>query len=227
MHLLALILICLAPLGCLGQGVASGEEKKEGKSGMLTTTELRAMVSSNAMAILDDKQKIVVGDRIIIRILEDRDEPSIRAVVDPGEMEFPYLGRIPVGGKTCKEAAFEIKSQLEKKDYIRATVLLTMESGSRSRGKIQIIGHVRGQGTMELPVDETMTVSKVILRAGGFAEMADSAHVKLIRKTGPGEDDKQEFIINVDEVWKKQKTEKDMVVQPEDVIYVKQRLFNF
>ncbi len=227
MRQFALILVCLARISCFGQDAGGGVEKPAGKAPVLSTAELRSMVSSNAMAILDDKQKFAIGDKVTIRILEDRDEPLFRLVLDPGDLDFPYLGRVAVLGKTCKEAAFEIKAQLEKTHYFRATVLLTLESASRSRGKIQIIGQVRAQGTMDLPPDETMTVSKVILRAGGFADFAKKTHVKLIRKTGPGENDKEEFIINVDEIWTKQKTEKDMTVQPDDLIFVPQKLVNF
>lgn len=227
MPLLLLILICLAPVVCLGQEAAAGGEKMRGTEPILTTAELRAMVSSNAMAILDDKQKIAIGDKMTVRILEDRDEAVIRVVLDPGDLDFPHLGRVAVSGKTCKEAAFDIKDRLEKTHYIRATVLLTLETANRSRGKIQIIGQVRTQGTMELPPDEAITVSKAILRAGGFAEFANKTHVKLIRKSGPGENDKEEFIINVDEIWTKQKTDKDLTVQPEDLIFVPQKFINF
>lgn len=226
MRILPLILICLTRLPGFGQEPSVTAEKRSVVEAVLTTAQLRAMVSSNAMAILDEKQKIAIGDKVTVRILEDRDDPVVRLVLDPGDLDIPYLGRVTVLGKTCKEAAFDIKERLEKTHYLRATVLLNLEAVNRSRGKVQIIGLVRAQGTLDLPPDETITVSKAILRAGGFAEGAHKSRVKLIRKTGPKETDKEEFIVDVDEIWTKQKTEKDKVLQPDDLIYVPQRIFD-
>jgi protein involved in polysaccharide export with SLBB domain len=43
---------------------------------------------------------------------------------------------------------------------------------------------VRNQGALEIPSDEAFTVSRAILRAGGFADFANRKAVKLTRKNG-------------------------------------------
>lgn len=76
-----------------------------------------------------------------------------------------------------------------------------------------------------MPAGETMTVGKAIVQAGGFSDFSDKKNVKLVRKSGDGKT--QTFVINVVEVWEKGRLEKDMVVQPDDLIVVPARLVNY
>jgi polysaccharide export outer membrane protein len=178
------------------------------------------------MGLLDDKQQLQVGDRVSFRILEDRDEPKALTVSDTGELEVPYLGRIRAREKTCRTLAFEIKAQLEKKYYYRATVILAVDVLSKTRGKVYVVGQVRTPGPIEISVDEVTTVSKAILRAGGFGDFADKRHVKLSRRKGAGSETVT-LVIDVSEIWEKGRIESDVVVQPDDMIFVPERLFNF
>src|SRR5262245_16682698 len=45
--------------------------------------------------IPDDKYKLRVGDKISLQILEDRDLPKSLTVADSGELDVPYVGRVP------------------------------------------------------------------------------------------------------------------------------------
>ncbi len=175
---------------------------------------------------LDDKQKLAIGDRISYRVQEDREDARPLVVTDSGETEIPYLGRFKVLDKTCYQLAVELKSALEKDYYRRATVVINLDAMSRSRGKVYVFGHVRAPGGVEIPGDEVLTVSKLILRVGGFAEFANKKEVKLTRKSEGGESNTT-FIVNVLDILEKGKSEKDMVVKPDDMIFVPARLINF
>src|SRR5207244_7707133 len=88
-------------------------------------------------------------------------------------------------GKSCKELAHTIKSLLEKEYYYHATVILAVDRVSeKSRGRIYVYGSGKGQGPQEIPADESYTVSKAIIKAGGFGDLANKRKVKLKRKTG-------------------------------------------
>ena len=78
----------------------------------------------------------------------------------------------------------------------------------------------QGQGPQEIPADETYTVSKAIIRAGGFGDFANKRKVKLTRKNG------KEFTVDLKRVIEEGHTEEDVVLQPDDQIYVPQRLIN-
>jgi len=188
----------------------------------LPSTATNTVMRTNSMAVLDDKKKLGSNDYVTFRVVEDRDNDSQRLRVnDNGELEVPYVGLVPARGKSCKELAYSIKALLEKEYYYHATVILAVERVSeKSRGRIYVYGSVKGQGPQEIPADESYTVSKAIIKAGGFGDFANKRKVKLTRKAG------QEFTVDLKRVIEEGKTEEDVELQPDDQIYVPQRLIN-
>ena len=79
---------------------------------------------------------------------------------------------------------------------------------------------MKGQGPQEIPADESYTVSKAIIRAGGFGDFANKRKVKVTRKGG------QDFVVDLKRVIEEGRSEEDVVLQPDDQIYVPQRLIN-
>jgi polysaccharide export outer membrane protein len=177
---------------------------------------------TNSMDALDDKKKLGSNDFVSFRVVEDRDNESQRLRVnDNGELEVPYIGPVPAAAKTCKQLARDIKAALEKEYYYHATVILALDRVSeKSRGRVYVNGSVKAPGPQELPPDETYTVSKAISRAGGFGDFANKRKVKLTRKDG------KDFTIDVKRVIEEGRTEEDVALQPDDQIYVPQRLIN-
>src|ERR1700704_4172501 len=183
-----------------------------------TSTVMR----TNSMSVLDDKKRLGSNDYVSFRVVEDRDgESQHLRVNDNGELEVPYTGLVPAKGRTCRELAYAIKAALEKEYYYHATVILAIERVSeKSRGRIYVYGSVKGQGPQEIPADESYTVSKAVIRAGGFGDFANKRKVKVTRKNG------QDFTIDLKRVIEEGRTDEDMVLQPDDQIYVPQRLIN-
>lgn len=185
----------------------------------LTSTVMR----TNSMSVLDDKKRLGSDDFVSFRVVEDRDgESQHLRVNDNGELEVPYIGLVPAAGKTCRELAYNIKSALEKEYYYHATVILAVDKVSeKSRGKVYVYGAVKSQGPQEIPTDETYTVSKAVIRSGGFGDFADKRKVKVTRKSG------HDFVVDLKRVIEQGHTEDDIVLEPDDQIYVPQRLVNF
>ena len=154
-----------------------------------TSTVMR----TNSMTVLDDKKRLGPNDFVSFRVVEDRDNESQHLRVnDSGELEVPYIGLVPASGRTCRELAYSVKSSLEREYYYHATVIIAVDHVSeKSRGKVYVYGNVKGQGPQEIPADETYTVSKAIIRAGGFGDFADKKKIKLSRKNG------QSVIVNL------------------------------
>lgn len=183
-----------------------------------TSTVMR----TNSMSVLDDKKRLGSNDYVSFRVVEDRDEESQHLRVnDNGELEVPYVGLVPASGKTCRELAYNIKGALEKEYYYHATVILAVDRVSeKSRGRVYVYGSVKGQGPQELPPDETYTVSKAVIRAGGFGDFANKRKVKVTRKNG------KDFTVDLKRVIEEGRTDEDVALQPDDQIYVPQRLIN-
>jgi polysaccharide export outer membrane protein len=180
------------------------------------------VLHTNSMSALDEKKKLGANDYVSFRVVEDRDNESQRLrVSDNGELEVPYIGPVPAEGKTCKQLAFDIKAALEKEYYYHATVILALDRVSeKSRGKVYVYGSVRAQGPQEIPPDESYTVSKAVIRAGGFGDFANKRKVKVTRKNG------EDFTVDLKKVIEEGKPDADLVLQPDDQIYVPQRLIN-
>src|SRR5205085_4651312 len=186
------------------------------------STATSTVMRTNSMAVLDDKKKLGSNDYIRFRVVEDRDNESQRLRVnDNGELEVPYVGLVPARGKSCKELAHTIKGLLEKEYYDHATVILAVDRISeKSRGRIYVYGSVRAQGPQDIPTDESYTVSKAVIRAGGFGDFANKRKVKVTRKNG------QDHTIDLKRVIEEGHSEEDLILQPDDQIYVPQRLIN-
>src|SRR3954470_16304107 len=147
-----------------------------------TSTVMR----TNSMTVLDDKKRLGSNDFVSFRVVEDRDNESQHLRVnDTGELEVPYIGLVPASGRTCKELAYAVKSSLEREYYYHATVIIAVDRVSeKSRGKVYVYGNVKAQGPQEIPADETYTVSKAIIRAGGFGDFANKRRIRVTRKNG-------------------------------------------
>jgi len=175
----------------------------------------------------DDKYKLRVGDKISLQILEDRDAPRSLVVADSGELDVPYVGRVSVADKTCKQLAAELKTQLEKEYYFRATVIIALDLANKLLGRVYVWGQVRNQGPIDIDVNENLTAGKAILRAGGFADFANKKRVKVVRGTAVENGAKQTFELNMVDILEKGKAEKDVILRPDDFIIVPSRLISF
>jgi len=175
----------------------------------------------------DDKYKLRMGDRVSLQILEDRDLPKSLVVADSGELDVPYVGRVAAADKTCKQLADELKGQLEKEYYYRATVVIALDVANKFLGRIYVWGQVKNQGPIDIAVNENLTAGKAILRAGGFGDFANKKRVKLVRGGATDSASKQSFELNMVDILEDGKTEKDIVLRPDDFIIVPSRLINF
>jgi polysaccharide biosynthesis/export protein len=174
--------------------------------------------------VADDKYRLRVGDKVSLQIVEDRDAPKSLVVADSGELDVPYVGRMPAAERTCKQLAGELKARLEQEYYHRATVIIALDVANKLLGRIYVWGQVRNQGPIDVAVNENLTVGKAILRAGGFGDFANKKRVKVVRSGGGA---KQSYELNLVDILERGKTEKDMLLEPDDFIIVPSRLINF
>jgi protein involved in polysaccharide export with SLBB domain len=193
-----------------------------------------------SMDALNDKIPLHVGDTISFRVIEDRDEAATRVVTDTGEIDFPYVGRLKVQDKTCHQVALELKRLLEVDYYKQATVIVGLDIiANQEREKkldfVWVIGEVRGEGPQQLSKIQPLTVSQIILRAGGFGTYADERKVRLIHRSALSPEAastppdignlKDGQTIDVKAIFEGHPGE-DPVVAPDDYIIVPKRILN-
>lgn len=207
----------------------------------LPRTNLVDGVDVSSMEKLDDKHHLAIGDRVSFKILEDQEDisakPDPRAadpwaplpmiVTDAGDLEIPYIGRFPAANKTCRQLAKEIKTELEKDYYYQATVIISIDFKTTSRGKVYLVGPIRLPGPQEIPSSEILTISKAILRAGGFTDFADRKHVKITRKSEASDAAPKTILVDLTEIIEGGRTDKDIPLEAGDMIVVPERLIRF
>jgi polysaccharide export outer membrane protein len=174
----------------------------------------------------DDKYRLHIGDRLTFQVLEDRDAAKIVVIADSGELDVPYIGRIPALDKTCHQLAMRIKADLEKEYYYHASIVLALETSSRVLGRVYVWGQVRTQGPIDLTPEESLTVGKAVLRAGGFGDFANKKKVKVVRPS-VGDRPKEVFELNLVEILEQGQTDKDLPLQSNDAVIVSSRFINF
>jgi protein involved in polysaccharide export with SLBB domain len=166
---------------------------------------------------LDNQHTIRPGDKLSFRIDEDREEAKALVVTDSGEVELPQpFGRFSAAGKTCKALGEEIKLALEKDYYKRATVRLGLDAINKVRGKAAIHGQVAKPGLVDIPVDSKLKLSQAILIAGPPLQWAKLSAVRVVRAG-------KTMVVDLDAVMNKGRTEKDILLEPDDWVHVPER----
>ena len=202
------------------------------------TLFLAAIFSVGVLSVYSQdapSEQLLPGDKLTIKVLEQEELNGVYTVSSEGSLEFPLIDEaIEAEDLTHNELADKIKEELEKEYFYQATVIVkpftegdidTMVSEVKG-GVVYIYGMVNSPGVVQIPEDETLTVSKVIIRSGGFGDFANRKKVKLIRKS-PVTGKAETTIVNVVNILHRGKLEEDRVVQSEDIIVVPEKFFNF
>ena len=196
--------------------------------------EARSAGLINNMDQLDNTRALGFGDRVIFRIVEDHNAPSVLRIQDSGEMLVPHLGLVKAVGRTSRDVAVSIKRELEKSYYKVATVIIALDQAAERRPGVAgspnapefftIFGQVQKQGKYELPGDEDVSISQAILRAGGFAQFASTKAVKVVRRTPSGN---KTVIVDLEDIMTNGSLDHDIYIRNNDVIIVKEKIAQF
>lgn len=216
------------PANTAGQGTASPGTAPPGSATM-------SAGMLNSMDVLDNTRPIRPGDVVSVRVIEDRKEPRQMTVGVTGEMYVPYAGLVKAAGKTSRQLADEIKVELEKSYFKKATVIVAIDRTMEERRGLgyysvdmeffTIFGQVLRQGKYELPTDEDITISQAILRAGGFAQFGNPKKVRLVRQIPGGQS--KTILVNCDDIMRKGNLSKDIFIRGGDVVIVDEKKVNF
>ncbi|MBI4423584.1 MAG: polysaccharide export protein [Elusimicrobia bacterium] len=136
-----------------------------------------------------------------------------------GTVIFPLIGNVQVGGRTLAEAQEAISGKLREFIINPQVTVFIQEYGNK---KVFVLGEVKAPGSYELPTESRLTVLEAISLAGGFTPIASPDRTKVIR-TLDGKN--QNFTVEVSAITRRGEKEKDISLQPNDVIYVPQSFF--
>ena len=212
---LLLLAVSLARIPCLAQSPAE-----------IQTARPASGLPISAPAASDPNKILGVGDQLSLLIVEDRSQPVTRVVTDTGDIDVPWIGRVRAVGKTTSQVAAEIERKLESTHYYTATVKLAIDRVNPRAAveTIYVSGEVGQSGPQRFAKGEVVTVSAVILRAGGFGQFANERKVKVTRKRNGSS---ETFVVDVKAVLQEGKVNADMAVRDGDYIFVPRNFINF
>jgi polysaccharide export outer membrane protein len=138
------------------------------------------------------------------------------SVAPDGRVALPLAGNVPVLGLTLEETAERVATGL--KEFVRDPIV-TVELRELKSSQVFVVGEVRLPGSV--PYHNGITFLEAIQKTGSYIhEFANVSHFLLVRDpTGA----KQIFEYDMDDMLTNPDGQKDVFLQPGDVVYVPPR----
>jgi polysaccharide export outer membrane protein len=156
--------------------------------------------------------RIGSDDVLNIYVWKEPELTQDTTVMSDGRISFPLIGEVMAQGQTVTQLRETITEKLRK--FVTSPEITVIVRESRSR-RIYTIGKLTRPGPY--PLDPNMTVLQALATAGGFTEWADTKNILIVRKEGEKE---IQLHFNYDAYIYGDKTQKDIVLKPQDTIVV-------
>lgn len=166
------------------------------------------------------KHKIKIGDRIVIRFLQNYDlgqgagQSAASSVIDQNEgylvnydstTTLPLLGRVNLVGMTRPEAARYLEQQYGQTGINNPIIDVNISTLS-----VAVYGEVTNQGLFKLDKEST-TLVEVLAKCGGFKDAGKKNYVQIIRRD-------QVILVDFKSIYSVH--DPRTIIQDGDIIYV-------
>ena len=184
----------------------------------------RQTVEPSVVATWWDGPRIKPGVALVVQVSTAASQPHVMTVLvdQKGEISLPHLLTEPV---YCENLTLEaLRQKLVNaylKFYIQPMVSVTFAydgKGVSPWGTVTVLGEVARPGPVNMPSTMGLTVTKVLLEAGGCKQFADKTRIKVTRCDKNGE--QSVTIVNIEEIGKGGRIDKDMQLRAGDVVWV-------
>ncbi len=195
---------------------------------VLTPEQQKAAADKEAAAIAAALQQVVraktdyrisSADLISVTVYQDAEMSRKVRVNANGTVSLPLVGAVKVGGMTLIDAQSAIEEKLGKYLVSPQVSLFIEDYGNKT---IFVMGEVQKPGSYPVPTESRMTVLEAISTAGGFTPVAAQDRARVLRNVNGAS---VTYTINTKEITQQGQKDKDMVLEPNDIIYVPQSFF--
>ncbi|WP_372368946.1 SLBB domain-containing protein [Candidatus Uabimicrobium sp. HlEnr_7] len=165
---------------------------------------------------LNVEARFIPGDKIKIELSEEDEMVREFTISNKGVISYPYVEKIEVVDRTVSELEDELVRKL-KKYYKRPVINISVLNWAERR--VYLYGVDEGKNSVLLTPTKGMTASQLLISAGVSPKRADFNRISLTRRVNG----KQKIIaIPLQELLEKYDIRKDVVLQPNDLILVKE-----
>ncbi len=177
---------------------------------LIFVTPLLGVLSSSALSQeqpMASLYRLGPGDLIFISVYDEQDLSFEVRLGDSGRITYPFLGEIQVTGNTTRELESLITRGLVDGEFlVRPEVTVNVVEYR----PFYINGEVADPGSY--PFEPGLTLRKAVTIAGGFTERASRSRISIISAgSATAEPVEAENL--------------DILIKPDDIISVSQRLF--
>jgi len=162
-----------------------------------------------------DQYRIGAGDTLHITVYQSPDLSLDARVNESGDISYPLLGRIQLGGLTVNAAEARLAQALKKGEIVKDPQVIIAVTNVRAN-QVNVLGQVGKPG--RLPLDlANMRLTEVISLAGGVIAGAGSDTVVVIGRRN-GQPYRHE--VDLPKIFAAGGTADDIVIMPGDTIWV-------
>ncbi len=163
---------------------------------------------------------VVVGGNKII-------EETGKRISERSTLTLPLLGSVSVANMTL-EILSEKLVENYREYYVNPQVMVEFirddnREGISPWGYVTVLGRVKKPGRVNIPATRDMTLSGAIQQAGGFDTSARDTAILVTRRTASGQTETHE--VNLRAVGARGRIDNDIVLLPDDVVFVPELLF--
>lgn len=159
------------------------------------------------------------ADLIAVTVYQDLEMNRKVRVNANGTVSLPLIGAVKIGGMTLIEAQAALEEKLAKFLVTPQVSLFIEEYGNKT---VFVMGEVQRPGSIAIPTESRLTVLEAISTAGGFTAIAGQDRTRVLRNVNGVS---VTYTIEVKAITQLGQKEKDLVLEPNDVIYVPQSFF--
>ena len=187
--------------------------RAEESAAVAAAAELRRAASSGS------DYKISAADLVSVTVYDNQEMSRKARVNANGAVSLPLAGEIKIGGLTLAEAQGVIEKKLSAFVVKPQVSLFIEEYGNKL---FFVMGEVQKPGSYPIPTESHMTVLEAISTAGGFTPIAAQDRARVLRRVN-GES--MSYTVDVRTITREGQKDKDIVLEPNDVVYIPQSMF--
>lgn len=163
--------------------------------------------------------KLGPSDLLSVTVYPDATLNRKERIDADGKISLPLVGTVSVAGATVLEAQAAVEKQLASYLKNPHVTLFVEEYGNR---QLFVLGEVKNPGSYAIPAGARLTALQAVTTAGGFTKVAAPKRAHVLRLVNGKSVD---YAIDLNAVSRGGAADQDVVLEPNDVIYVPQSLF--
>jgi polysaccharide export outer membrane protein len=164
---------------------------------------------------------IVTNDVLAIDVYQEDDLRTQSRVNANGRVNLNLVKEVEVAGLTVIEAQNAIEKAYRDGRFLRHPQV-TIHIVEYAERKVSIQGDVGSPGTYPLPIESTMSVAELVMKAGGLKDTANGRNVRITHFNKEGKAEVRE--VNVQAIIKGDTKvnagDKSLLLEPGDIVFV-------